>query len=134
MKGNSISIAIYAFVIFLFYFILSNLFAFAQIDLSLFQTSFSKVYFLFAVSSLAMLGILLVVGAKNKDNIGYTFMLLTFIKLFGTYFFGKDIVQGTNVMLSEKWTFITLFFLFLIFETAFTIHLLNDKDKREELN
>ncbi|MDI9308750.1 MAG: hypothetical protein QM535_00945 [Limnohabitans sp.] len=132
MKGNAVSIAIYAFVIFLFYFILSNIFKFAQIDVNLFQVSFSKVYFLFAFSSLAMLGILFVVGIKNKDNIGYTFMLLTFIKLFGTYFFGKDIVQGPNVILSEKWTYITLFFLFLVFETAFTIYLLSNKDEIED--
>lgn len=132
MKGNTVSIAIYAFVIFLFYFILSNLFRFAQIDVSLFQISFSKIYLFFAISSLAMLGIIFVVGAKSKDNVGYTFMLLTFVKLFGSYFFGKDIVQGQKVVLSEKWTFITLFFLFLIFETAFTTYLLNRKDKIRE--
>jgi hypothetical protein len=82
----------------------------------------------FFVCSLLILVILIQVKAKNMDNVGYTFLLVTFIKMAISYTVLSPILHSGNWNARiEKIDFFIIFGLFLAIETAVTIRLLNNK-------
>lgn len=86
------------------------------------------VYGFFLLCSLIILLILIQVRAKNIDNVGYTFLLLTSIKMGISYAFLKPVLNsGMPHIAIEKINFFIVFALFLAIETVVTIRILNNK-------
>jgi hypothetical protein len=87
-----------------------------------------SVYGFFGVCALVILFILIEIRARNIDNVGYTFLLVTFIKMGISYAFLKPILlSGLPNIAIEKINFFIVFALFLAIETIATIRILNNK-------
>lgn len=86
------------------------------------------VFGFFFLCSILILFILIQVKTKNIDNVGYTFLLVTFIKMALSYAILYPILHSGNINARiEKINFFVIFALFLAIETAVTIRLLNEK-------
>lgn len=82
----------------------------------------------FFVCSLIILLILIKVKSKNIDYVGYTFMLVTFVKMALSYAVLSPIIHSGNInMKIEKANFFIIFALFLAIETFVTVRILNNK-------
>lgn len=93
-----------------------------------FHFPIETIYGFFLICSLSILYILIMVKEKNIDNVGYTFLLVTFIKMGVSYFVLSPILQSRNLsMRIEKLNFFIIFALFLTIETLITIRILNKK-------
>ncbi len=85
-------------------------------------------YGVFSLFTILILFILIQVKQKNIDNVGYTFLLLTSIKMAVTFYFMQPILKSNAVNINvEKGNFFVVFILFLVIETVVTIRLLNNK-------
>jgi hypothetical protein len=86
------------------------------------------VYGFFFVCSVVILLILIKVKEKNIDNVGYTFLLVTFIKMAISYAVLSPILDSGNLNVRiEKLNFFVIFALFLTIETIVTVRILNNK-------
>jgi hypothetical protein len=86
------------------------------------------VYGFFFFCSLIILLILIKVKTKNIDNVGYTFLLLTCIKMAISYTVLSPILHSGNPNVRiEKVNFFIIFALFLAIETIVTVRILNNK-------
>lgn len=86
------------------------------------------VYSFFLISSLVIIFILIKAKTKNIDYVGYTFLLVTFLKMGLSYLVLSPILQSGNPNAgTEKVNFIVVFSLFLAIETTVTVRLLNNK-------
>jgi len=132
-KENIKPLGILVAVILVFYFVHQSVFEALGFDTTTFKYSLNQLYLFFTTFSIAIVLILIKVKAKNLDIVGNTFLLLTSIKMMVCYAFGRPIIKQENLDYSlEKWNFFTLFILFLLFETAFTIYLLNTQSAEKE--
>ena len=87
------------------------------------------VYGFFFTCSIVILLILIKVKTRNIDYVGYTFLLVTFIKMALSYAVLWPILHSGNPNLRiEKINFFIIFALFLAIETTVTIRLLNNKN------
>ena len=86
------------------------------------------VYGFFFICSLLIIIVLIKVKEKNIDNVGYTFLLVTCIKIAISYAILSPILNSnhSNVRI-EKINFFIIFALFLTIETIVTIRILNNK-------
>jgi hypothetical protein len=83
--------------------------------------------FFFFFSSLLIL-ILEIVKQKNINSVGYTFLLLTSLKMIIAYVFLKPILTlNLPKTPTEKMSFFIIFIYFLVIETVVTIRILNNK-------
>jgi len=96
--------------------------------LAKFQYSIPTLYLIFAVFSFVILSMLLVVWKRNLDYVGYTYLILTSVKMGIAFFFVKSILatSGDGATL-EKTNFFIVFIYFLAIETVLTIRILNNK-------
>lgn len=86
------------------------------------------VYGFFFVCSVVILLILIKVKGKNIDNVGYTFLLVTFVKMALSYAVLSPILDSGNPNVKiEKLNFFIIFALFLTIETIVTARILNNK-------
>ena len=86
------------------------------------------VYGFFFVCSLLIILILIKVNEKNIDNVGFTFLLVTFIKMALSYVILSPILNSGNLNVrTEKIDFFIIFALFLTIETIVTVRILNIK-------
>jgi hypothetical protein len=86
------------------------------------------VYGFFFVCSVIILLILIKVKAKNIDNVGYTFLLVTCVKMAVSYAVLYPILHSGNSNVGiEKLNFFVIFALFLTIETIVTIRILSNK-------
>lgn len=86
------------------------------------------VYGFFFVCSLLIILILIKVNEKNIDNVGFTFLLVTFIKMGLSYIILSPILNSGNLNVrTEKIDFFIIFALFLTIETIVTVRILNNK-------
>ncbi len=86
------------------------------------------VYGFFFICSLLIILILIKVNEKNIDNVGYTFLLVTFIKMALSYVILSPILDSGNPNVRiEKLNFFVIFALFLTIETIVTVRILNSK-------
>lgn len=93
-----------------------------------FHFSIEVVYGFFFLCSVVILLILIKVKGKNIDNVGYTFLLVTFIKMGISYAVLSPILHSGNPNVSiEKLNFFFIFALFLTIETIVTARILNNK-------
>lgn len=87
------------------------------------------IYGFFFICSVIILLILIQVKSKNIDNVGYTFLLTTFIKMGIAYAVLYPILHSGNSNIKiEKINFFVIFVLFLAIETIVTIKILNNED------
>lgn len=86
------------------------------------------IYGFFFICSVIILFILIQVKSKNLDNVGYTFLLVTCIKMGVSYAILSPILHSGNSNVGiEKINFFIIFALFLTIETIVTIRILNEK-------
>jgi hypothetical protein len=90
--------------------------------------SIPLLYGLFSVFSILIVGVLVKVKERNIDNVGYTFLLLTSIKLVVGYLLIQPILKASlHQPALEKINFFIIFIYFLATETILTIRILNNK-------
>jgi len=99
-----------------------------------FHYSLENLYVVFFVFSFIILIILLIVKDKNLDYVGITFLLITSVKMGGSFFIGRSIVSAANPNRVEKINFFVIFILFLAIETIITIRLLNKGNGLDKQN
>lgn len=86
------------------------------------------IYEFFFICSVVIVLILIKVKEKNIDNVGYTFLLVTCIKMAVSYAVLSPILHSGNLNVGiEKINFFIIFALFLTIETIITIRILNNK-------
>ena len=129
MKKNTsififtILIAVAAFVI--------NLLIYQMPDLQEAKNSFiyslPVTYLFFLVFTLVILGVLIVVVKKKKEQLGYIFLFLTSAKMGLSYVFARPILNKVVDDPTEKINFFAVFILFLAIEAYYTARLLNNK-------
>jgi hypothetical protein len=131
MKGG-IKLFLQLFTIIIsIYLIHKALFVFLPIQTHSFKYSLEKSYFIFSSFTVIILFILFKVQQKNLDIVGYTFLLLTTIKMVVCYLLSNSFLNQTDGnQTTEKWNFFFQFFIFLLIETVFTIQLLNKKEHK----
>lgn len=89
------------------------------------------VYGFFFLCSLLIILILIKVNEKNIDNVGYTFLLVTCIKMALSYGILSPILNSGNLNVNiEKLNFFIIFALFLTIETIVTVRILNIKQEK----
>lgn len=90
--------------------------------------SLSELYLFFFSCSILIMTILIFVGQKSLDYVGYTFLLVTVLKMVGAYFFLLPVLweQGKYIQF-EKGNFFVVFALFLTIETLVAARILNNK-------
>lgn len=93
-----------------------------------FSFSLETIYGFFSFSSIIIVSILLFVKHKSKDNVGYTFMLVTSLKT-GISFALLNPILNSGLPNSgvEKINFFIVFALFLTIETVVTVRILNNR-------
>ena len=89
--------------------------------------SLPLVYLFFYVFTIVILGVLIIIGKKNKEQLGYTFLFLTSAKMGLSYLFARPILTKTIDDPTEKINFFVVFILFLAIEAYYTARLLNNK-------
>lgn len=87
-----------------------------------------SIYAFFAICSIIIVSVLIIVRSKSIDNVGQVFLLLTCIKMGIAYWFlYPALQQQPEIAGFEKINFFIVFGLFLALETALTIRLLNKR-------
>lgn len=95
---------------------------------SSFVYSLPELYAGFGVFSLALLFLLIKIKDRNIDNVGYTFLLVTSLKMIIAYVFLRPILETALPKTpTEKINFFIIFIYFLAIETIVTIRILNNK-------
>ena len=119
-----ILVSSFLFIIHQLIFYLSN---FQAIETS-FEYSLLNLYVVFTSMSLLIVSLLLVINQKNINQVGFTFMFLTCVKMGICYLLLQPILNSSAASKhTEKMNFFILFALFLTLETLFTIRILNSK-------
>ena len=93
-----------------------------------FHFPIETVYGFFFFCSVIILLLLIKVKTKNIDNVGYTFLLVTCIKMAISFTVLSPILHSGNANVRiEKVNFFIIFALFLTIETIVTVRILNNK-------
>lgn len=93
-----------------------------------FNFSIETIYEFFFTCSIIIVFILIIVKEKSIDNVGYTFLLVTCVKIAVSFVVLSPILQSRNPNVSiEKLNFFFIFALFLTIETIVTARILNNK-------
>ena len=87
------------------------------------SNTFNQVFMFFSVSSFILLIIHYLVYKKNKEQLGFVFLVTLTIKVAASFLFIKGIV---NVF--EKYYAFSYFFIFLLIDVFITVRLLNKND------
>lgn len=90
--------------------------------------SLPMLYISFCIISLVIVFILNEIKKRSIDNVGYSYLLLTSLKMVVAYAFLSPIL-ATNLpkTQTEKMNFFIIFIFFLAIETIVTIRILNNK-------
>ncbi len=93
-----------------------------------FNFSIETIYEFFFTCSMIIVFILIMVKERSIDNVGYTFLLVTCVKIAASFIVLSPILQSRNPNVSiEKLNFFFIFALFLTIETIVTARILNNK-------
>jgi hypothetical protein len=93
-----------------------------------FNFSIETIYEFFFSCSVIIVFILIMVKERSIDNVGYTFLLVTCVKIAVSFVVLSPILQSRNPNVSiEKLNFFFIFALFLTIETIVTARILNNK-------
>ena len=91
--------------------------------------SLNYIYTTFSLFSIAILTVLFIIHKRNKDIVGFTYLLLTSIKMGICGYLFSEIIHSSNKNKIERINFFLIFILFLAIETLITIQLLNKKQQ-----
>jgi hypothetical protein len=92
-----------------------------------FRYSLEQLYGFFFLSSIVLIFVLIKVKQISLDHVGYTFLIITSMKMAISYLFVRPILQDTHPYQNyDKVNFLVVFMLFLTIETAITARLLNN--------
>ena len=114
----------------LFYGIHKAIFAFGfpKVTIQSFVYPLELLYLFFGFSSILIVFLLVKINQKNINNVGYTFLLVTSVKMATAYFFLQPILKSKSEFIKiEKMNFFIVFIVFLAIETVVTIKMLNKK-------
>ena len=117
-------------IAFLFYAIHTTLFLFLlpKVTVQSFVYPLELLYLFFGFSSVLIVLLLVKIYQRNINNVGYTFLLLTSVKMVVAYFFLQPILNSNSEYIKiEKINFFIIFIIFLAIETIITIKMLNKK-------
>lgn len=90
--------------------------------------SLELLYCFFFFASVLIIVVLFSVNKKNINNVGYTFLFLTVLKMGIAFFFLQPILKAAATQMSlEKKNFLIIFLIFLTIETVVAIKILNNK-------
>jgi hypothetical protein len=131
MKSNPYKSIFISFFVALILFAIHK-FAFILFAPEKFESSFvysiELLYAFFFIFTVIILFVLIKINQKNINNVGFSFMFLTSLKMAIAYFFLRPILNSQSIYAgSEKINFFIIFILFLIIETVVTIRILNNK-------
>ena len=84
-------------------------------------------YLFFYVFSAVIIAVLVFISLKNKEQLGYAFLLLTGAKMALSYILARPVINKVSENPTEKINFFVIFILFLIIEAYYTARLLNNK-------
>lgn len=99
-----------------------------KLNLQIFNFSLEELYFLYSTLAIFITAISIFVKHKNIDLVGNVFMLLTCIKMIGSFLIIRPYTSNVNFKPSlESWNYLFLFLLFLVIETAISVQILNKK-------
>ncbi|HQA73044.1 MAG: hypothetical protein R2805_00895 [Flavobacterium sp.] len=102
--------------------------AFPKEEINTFVYPLELLYLFFGFSSVLIVFLLVKINQKNINNVGYTFLLVTSVKMALAYFFLQPILNSkTEFIKMDKMNFFVIFIVFLIIETSVTIKMLNKK-------
>lgn len=93
---------------------------------SSFIYSIPQLYLFFFVFTLIILGVLIKLQYKNREQLGYVFLFLTAAKMGLSYVFVRPVLAKTVDDPTEKINFFIVFILFLAIEAFYTARLLNN--------
>lgn len=97
-----------------------------------FHYSVLELYLFFTIASVLVLGVLIRMKDKHRDQLGYVFLLASSIKLAFCYLMLLPVLQKEGIAADwEKINFFMIFVLFLAIEVVFTSKLLNDTKQSE---
>jgi len=100
----------------------------AQSLLTKFAYSLELLYGFFFLASVLIVSVLFLIRKKNLDNVGFTFLFLTFAKLAIAFYFMQSIIKVKGIQQpTEKINFFVIFILFLAIETVVAVRILNNK-------
>lgn len=111
------------------FFVLHNLLFYTlNINTASFTYSLVELYLWFTLFTFVVVFVLLWVRIKSFDNVGMSFLLATSAKMLFCYLILRPLLRLSGAENTiEKVNFFGLFILFLLIETLFTIHLVNEK-------
>lgn len=90
--------------------------------------SLELLYCFFFFASILISLVLFGVSKKNINNVGFTFLFLTILKMGIAFFFLQPILKAAATQMSlEKKNFLVIFLIFLTIETVVAIKILNNK-------
>lgn len=106
----------------------SFFFYFPKETIQSFIYSLELLYLFFGFSSVLIVFLLVKINQKNINNVGYTFLLVTSVKMALAYFFLQPILNSNSEYIKiQKINFFIIFIVFLAIETTVTIKMLNKK-------
>lgn len=104
------------------------LFCFPKETIQSFVYSLELLYLFFGFSSVLIVFVLLKINQISINNVGFTFLLITTIKMALAYFFLQPILNSKSEFVKiDKMNFFIIFIVFLAIETIVTIKMLNKK-------
>jgi hypothetical protein len=119
-----LSISVLAYLVHKLFFYLKG----SDLNYNHFYYPIEIIYGFFLICSVIILLILIRIKSKNIDNVGYTFLLVTCIKMGLSYAVLSPILNSGNSNAGyEKINFFVVFALFLTIETIVTIRILNNE-------
>jgi len=92
-----------------------------------FVYSLAVVYCFFYLLAGVIMGVLNFINKKNKEQLGYAFLLLTGAKMALSYFLARPIISLGEAATTEKVNFFIIFIIYLVIESYYTARLLNNK-------
>lgn len=101
---------------------------------SYFIYSIPELYLFFYVFTIIIMGSLIAVKRKKREQLGYAFLLLTVVKMGLCYLFIKPVLDKPVGNGTEKINFFIVFILFLAIEAYYTARLLNEKPATGEVS
>lgn len=99
----------------------------AAVNTDDFVYSLAVQYALFFILSSLIMVVLQIVGKKNKEQLGYTFLLATGIKMAICYLMARPVIAKGEAAAGEKVNFFIIFIVYLVIEAYYTARLLNNK-------
>lgn len=130
MKTNEYKLLFKMFIISVLLYALHKL-VFCQVLLQSdadFIYSINLLYGFFFLASVLISVVLLAVNKKNINNVGFTFLFLTVLKMGIAFFFLRPILSSTSSLMTlEKKNFLVIFLVFLAMETLVAVKILNNK-------